>query len=1058
MNILNFNLENFFQSCHASSVEAYENLKSLLAWLEDSETCSQARIILAHIEKALHDNHSHEDHFKKFHFSIDRLTIHAKENEEHQLKLLQLPSIFTPEEWSFTFFEGLMRTADDEFYHRSLAELGCGNGWISIAIAQKSSPYMIYGLDINPRAIVCAKINLYLNALNDSGILQTDSEGKSLLDKVQFHTSDLLGYCLENKIYLDKVIGCIPQVLAPNENIISSIIPENSSDESLYALSNYCAKQGYIEDQFGLGLIARAVEESIQLLKSNGKVIFNLGGRPGQAVLNRLFTRRGFITRNIWQTKIEQADDTDILPLVEIEENTSHRFEFFINYHSKDSISAKTAYLYQKSGGKIFHSLNVVEADLKDAVKMKNILNLLKEPEFQNARGALDLTYDNPNLVSEKVSFLSRFSEKLRSLKSFPYEGLKGTTSLRRRIAEFMRTYWKSPLSSKNILIAPNRQEFIKNILNIFEVKIALIDYEISRNLVLHSKSIIEIPRQSHIICEITKKLKPQFLYCSLYESEVQNQDSFRRLIDVTKENQCILLLDISEFFNLSSSQKSNGIIEYLSENKLPNHVMLLCGLIYNKIYEDMDIAFSMSENLLHIEYLSHAAELTYSRTSIVTQEYYDTVLFNLLNFHIKNEGRQKVNITRPLHDERSKTQKTFQKFSKHALDSFADSALESANLKLTTTSIRLDYGENELDAPILLKSLLMESLARQNLSHHEICVEEDIAQFLKIKYRCNFHRNAIAIGNGVAPLFSTIAQYASIHNIKILFPTGTYGYFIACAKFWGSQIEILNTTEENCFKYLPLQLKNTFQSNPNQKYFVFFNAPTVNPTGQIYTTIEFNDILDICQQFNAFTIIDTIFSGLEYSDYTDEYNLKNTKNLALLGGLSKEFASGGLRFGFAHIENKEIFDFVHKSNSKSVSKNLRYTAKRLYESLLSKDSSILDYTQQQKNILHTRASMLTKILNENGWQVMPSFGGLFLVAKPTKILGRRVQLLNGAFSDEITIDNIHRILFEFCGVLINSAKWTGIPNYCRFVLSTDETTFQEGCVRLKDFFSASKE
>lgn len=61
-----------------------------------------------------------------------------------------------------------------------------------------------------------------------------------------------------------------------------------------------CAfSQGFVEDQFGLGLIARALEESIQVIKPAGSIIMNMGGRPGQAVLERLYERRGFSIRKV---------------------------------------------------------------------------------------------------------------------------------------------------------------------------------------------------------------------------------------------------------------------------------------------------------------------------------------------------------------------------------------------------------------------------------------------------------------------------------------------------------------------------------------------------------------------------------------------------------------------------------------------------------------------------------------------------------------------------------------------------------------------------------------
>ncbi|KAG8084626.1 hypothetical protein GUJ93_ZPchr0010g8228 [Zizania palustris] len=98
--------------------------------------------------------------------------------------MMEIPSIFIPEDWSFTFYEGLNRHPDSIFRDKTVAELGCGNGWISIALAEKWSP---------------------------------------------------------------------SKILNPNPEAMSKIVTENSSEEFLYSLSNYCALQGFVEDQFGLG-------------------------------------------------------------------------------------------------------------------------------------------------------------------------------------------------------------------------------------------------------------------------------------------------------------------------------------------------------------------------------------------------------------------------------------------------------------------------------------------------------------------------------------------------------------------------------------------------------------------------------------------------------------------------------------------------------------------------------------------------------------------------------------------------------------------------------------
>ena len=57
-----------------------------------------------------------------------------------------------------------------------------------------------------------AWINLYLNALDDNGEPIYDEENKTLLDRVEFYESDLLSYCKDHKIELERIVGCIPQV------------------------------------------------------------------------------------------------------------------------------------------------------------------------------------------------------------------------------------------------------------------------------------------------------------------------------------------------------------------------------------------------------------------------------------------------------------------------------------------------------------------------------------------------------------------------------------------------------------------------------------------------------------------------------------------------------------------------------------------------------------------------------------------------------------------------------------------------------------------------------
>ncbi|KAB8029093.1 aminotransferase class I/II-fold pyridoxal phosphate-dependent enzyme [Fluviispira multicolorata] len=1072
-----FDIEDFLSNCKKSSSDAYENLKNILQFLDDPLTREKARVSLTDLNKYFLKLDSSHDAINTFHFSIDKLITDGEENSPHSLLLLQLPSIFTPEDWSFTFYEGLARYPISEFHHRTLAELGCGNGWISIALAKKCFPQHIYGLDINPRAIVCAKINLYLNGLDDKGKPYIDSEGKTLFDRVQFHVSDLLEFCLLNKIQLDKVIGCIPQVLAPDTHLLPNIIHDNVEDESLFSLSNYCSKQGYIEDQFGLGLIARAVEESLETMKPAGKIILNLGGRPGKAVLDRLLTRRGFKTSVVWKTKIEQAGDTEILPLVEIEQTTSHRFEFYMGANSEESISARTAYVYSQNGGKVFHSLQVVEADMRDNIKMKKILRLLKKEDYVAARSGFDLTYTDRSLVEEKMSFLAKLSEKLNNQDSIEYQDVRGETGFRRHIAEYFRTYWRVPITAKSILVAPSRLSFVKNIISMYNVNKVLVDNEFYKDLPqewLHTPDshnlkqkdifVLESPKQSELLCKLVATFEPQVVICSISEAELRSQDSFRRLIETTQKYGVRLFVDFSNGMELSSTPQVNGIFEYISEQSLPLHVSLFCGLIRNRLYSDLEIAFLISENDTTLTSLCNVAEITYSRASLIIQEYYNTILFDLLNFHVRNIKRERTYTPRLPTAEGLLFLEKFTSFSSNCTKSFHHPSIFYSHPALDRNSVRLDYGENLFASPNFLKAAIFEGFVRQNISQSETQIEDEILNYISNKFNIKGVRSEnIVVANGIAPLFSGISEYCALNNQIILFPSGSYGYFVASSQFYGVEIINFKTSIENNFKIKAEELKETL-SQQTKKVWIFLNAPVVNPSGAIYSKEEIYELFKVAAEYDSVIIMDTVFSGLEFQADYNKYNITditkviNQENMSfiLLGGVSKELAAGGLRVGYGYGNKLFLQNALRKGLTNSLPVNIKYAIKKIFQTMNNQSGKVKKHFVNQREFLEKRASRLSEVLTQNGWKPLPSQGGLFLIAKPEKIIGRNITIKKDNIEIKTVISgkNIHEILFYKTGLLINGSEWIDVPEFCRFVLSVSDYEFDSAIEKLKSFWN----
>ncbi|KAG7015438.1 Methionine S-methyltransferase [Cucurbita argyrosperma subsp. argyrosperma] len=609
-------VDDFLSRCQQSGDVAYAALRSVLDRLEDPATRVRARVFLADVQRRFPTKDDCDRCFSTYHFRIEDIFLDQYEGYRGRKKLtsMVIPSIFVPEDWSFTFFEGLNRHPDSIFKDRTVAELGCGNGWISIAIAEKWLPLKVYGLDINPRAVKISWINLYLNALDEKGQPILDGEKKTLLDRVEFYESDLLAYCRDNDIQLERIVGCIPQILNPNPDAMSKMITENASEEFLYSLSNYCALQGFVEDQFGLGLIARAVEEGISVIKPMGIMIFNMGGRPGQGVCKRLFERRGFRITRLWQTKILQAADTDISALVEIEKNSPHRFEFFMGLAGDQPICARTAWAYGKAGGRISHALSVYSCQLRQPNQVKTIFDFLKSG-FQEISSSLDLSFQDDSVADEKIPFLAYLASILKESASFPYEPPAGSLRFRNLIAGFMKTYHKVPLTAGNVVVFPSRAVAIENALRLFSPRLAIVDEHLTRHLPrqwLTSLNIetgidraaddvitvIEAPSQSDLMIELIKMLKPQVVVTGMAHFEAVTSSAFVHLLDVTREIGSRLFLDISDHFELSSLPSSNGVLKYLAAKSLPSHAAIVCGLVKNQVLHFLTCRYQLFSSI----------------------------------------------------------------------------------------------------------------------------------------------------------------------------------------------------------------------------------------------------------------------------------------------------------------------------------------------------------------------------------------------------------------------------------------------------------------------------
>ncbi len=73
------------------------------------------------------------------------------------------------------------------------------------------------------------------------------------------------------------------------------------------------------------------------------------------------------------------------------------------------------------------------------------------------------------------------------------------------------------------------------------------------------------------------------------------------------------------------------------------------------------------------------------------------------------------------------------------------------------------------------------------------------------------------------------------------------------------------------------------------------------------------------------------------------------------------------------------------------------------------------------------------------------------MVASPSAYEGKTLK--GDSYSTKaLGSDNIRDAILKVTGLSISSSSWTGIPNYCRFMLALSDDDFAAACKALQQF------
>ncbi|HEY9867570.1 MAG TPA: aminotransferase class I/II-fold pyridoxal phosphate-dependent enzyme [Candidatus Obscuribacterales bacterium] len=966
---------------------------------------------------------------------------------EEPIRLLLHAAVFSPEHWGRTFAEGLLKDPG-LFDGRRVVELGTGSGWISLLLLSRTRAAEVLGLDINPIAVLLARLNAWLNGTTSDGELRMSQAGVPVPKAFRALESDLFEQPLASGETFDHVIGCIPQVLHPHPAGKEGA-RRRLSDQELYDLSNYCFEQGILEDRFGLPLIARALEQSQLCLRPGGQVTLILGGRPGPGAIDSMFLRRGFDSELVWSRRIRQADDTDLASLVKLEEAHGIHFHFFMSMTSAQPIPASTAVRLLEAGRPVFHDLLVYRARTRFEQPTTGFLKNLHAMGLTSLRRELDFS----RISEEQIGFLQHFSSRLLQARTLPYPHERGDISLRKRLAEFLNVYCHHSVGPGRLFVGPERAQLLALVLAMvarpgrtvllsrgLEPVYRAVCEQAGLEVVVGNDDLPELVAVEEVSRPILSLLAP----VQLDQASPLVLDALCRLARENPDRW--YMVDGSAHLDISSNLSANVFSRLLSTIEMPPNLVLVYGLVKNTVCPDLELSFMLNTPGQWLHGLEVGAELTYSRISFLAQAYYEWLFDELLAFPFQEKGLTEME------PDAGGSMNFADRFSAAAADPvFYPKPVSPGNEHL----IRLDYGELEAPVPDLLVKGVIKGLLEAPVERLPDLVTQRVQAYLKRTRGVHVAPERIVLGQGVFPLLGAMLRSLARRLGRppvVALPNGSYGPLYPMVRYHGGISHEVATDPARGFQLDPETIKGI-----SPKPDILWLTQPANPSGLFMEPDAVRAIVRACAEREIYVLSDEIFfllSDSRLGDWTPPslsfayfLDAKERKWLFLADGISKAFAAGGLRCGFMVCPDEKVAAAVQSGVCLPPKSALR-AWDTLYSSFLDESphelmdvtvelGAIQHYLHDTRKLLDSQRKRLLSLLREHGLDdglETHYRGGLFLLAR----LADRA----GALAKEALL-------------LVNAADWSRTPGWSRLCYSLRPDRFETAMTRLEKFLRA---
>ncbi|HHT9119503.1 MAG TPA: pyridoxal phosphate-dependent aminotransferase [Candidatus Hypogeohydataceae bacterium YC41] len=293
-----------------------------------------------------------------------------------------------------------------------------------------------------------------------------------------------------------------------------------------------------------------------------------------------------------------------------------------------------------------------------------------------------------------------------------------------------------------------------------------------------------------------------------------------------------------------------------------------------------------------------------------------------------------------------------------------------------------------------------------------------------------------------------------AIHNIilvlcekgqEVIMPSPYWVSYPEQVRLAGATPVLAPTSDESGFKLTPDELDKAI--TPRSRVLIL-NSPC-NPTGTVYTEIEFKELVALAVERGLFVISDEVYEKITY------HGMRHHSPAALaqefypkvitVNGFSKSYAMTGWRLGYAAgpeiiIRAATKVQDHTTSCPNSIAQRAGLAALRGDQGFI--DQMLKEYDKRRLYIVERLSKIpgITCRLPGGAFYVFPKVSGLY----SRKIAGKEIK---NSFE---LVD----LLIEGAGVAFVPGDCFGDDNHVRISFSTDMATIEEGMDRLEKFLT----